>query len=115
MNNFTANDIKAGYLGVLKNGVKVIAMETAGRLMFVELNELCNTGATINCETSFNQNSWTGEYDLVALYGYPNTINWFSTANRRLLWEREPIVTEMSIAEIEAKLGIEKLKIIKEC
>ena len=114
MNNFAANDIKVGYLGVFKNGDKAIVMPINKELKFVELNELCNTGATINCETSFNQASWTGVYDLVALYGYPNTNNWFSTADRPLLWKREPVITEMTIAEIEEKLGIKKLKIIKE-
>ena len=115
MNNFTANDIKAGYLGVFKNGEKAIAMPTDKELKFVELR----TGeSAIDCENSFDQASWTGEYNLVALYGYPNTIsgfsNWFSTADRPLLWKREPVATEMTIAEIEAKLGVEKLKIIKE-
>ena len=111
MNKFAANDIKVGYLGVFKNGEKAIATPTDTGSKFVELR----TGeATINCETSFNQASWTGEYNLVALYGRPNTMNWFSTANRPLLWECEPVVTEMTIAEIEARLGIEKLKIIRE-
>ena len=111
MNNFTANDIKAGYLGVFENGEKAIAMPTDKGLKFVEL---CTGDLAIGCENSFNQASLSGEYNLVALYGYPNTRNWFSTTYRPLLWKREPVVAEMTIAEIEAKLGIEKLKIIKE-
>ena len=111
MNNFTANDIKAGYLGVLKNGEKAIAMPYDNGLTFVNVEEVTDRGAVIECTDAFNLRT-CDDYRLVALYGYPKNYDWFSTENRSLLWERKPI--EMTIAETEAKLGIEKLKIIKE-
>ena len=113
MNNFTANDIKAGYLGVLKNGEKAIAMPTDRELKFVELDGLCNKYSTILCERSFSQEAFIDDYNLVALYGYPTSTRWFSTENRPLLWKHKP-ETEMTIAEIEEKLGIENLKIVEE-
>lgn len=118
MNNFTANDIKAGYLGVLGNGRKVIAMPYedvfGDNLTFVTVGCMAGGGADIDCRRAFEQKSHSGDYNLVALYGYPIDYDWFSTENRPLLWEREKETIEMTITEIEEKLGIKNLKIIGE-
>ena len=61
--------------------------------------------------------------DIVAVYGVPNRsyINIFSCERKlddsfvmdygHLLWEREDPVVEMTIKEIEEKLGIKNLRI----
>jgi len=111
-------DIKAGYLGVMENGEKAIAMNVALRhgsevLKFVTERQIRRGfGAQVGCDKAFNVAE--PSYKLVALYGHPKNYEWFSIDNRPLLWRREEPVTEMTITEIEQKLGIKNLKIVKE-
>lgn len=114
MHEFKAEDIKAGYLGVLENGKLVIAMEFIDQLMFITKEQFVNgKGGEVETYKAFNQNSCVDGYNLVALYGYPKNLVWFSTENRPLLWECTENV-EMTVSEIEKKLGIKNLKIVKE-
>lgn len=113
-------EIKAGYLGVLENGEKAIAMNFVFRhdkgykgLDFVTEEQIKRGfGSRVGCNEAFDEKN--PSFKLVALYGYPETYKWFSTDNRPLLWRREEPVTEMTITEIEQKLGIKNLKIVKE-
>lgn len=111
-------EIKAGYLGVMENGEKAIAMNVVLRydykgLDFVTEEQIKRgVGAQVGCNEAFD--GVEPSYKLVALYGYPETYERFSTDNRPLLWRREEPVTEMTITEIEQKLGIKNLKIVKE-
>ncbi len=118
-NNFKAENIKPGYLGVFADGTFAIAMNVKfmrcpEEIQFVTNGQLtADRGAYISAITAFNGKQ-DFEYALVAVYGYPTNYQWFSTENRPLLWKREKPVIEMTIAEIEHKLNIKNLKIVKE-
>lgn len=59
-------------------------------------------------------------WDIVKVYSLESSICHILSNTRetlkkkKLIWERPEVSTEMTIAEIEAKLGIKNLKIIKE-
>ena len=116
--NFTAEDIKAGYLGVFEDGTVAIAINVGNNsykyMEFVAQEQIKDgRNAYISCAGALSDDETRTGFKLVALYGYATNYTWFSTDNRPLLWQREKPATEMTIAEIEEKLGVKNLKIVK--
>lgn len=97
--------IKVGYLVETRVGGCYIALQNQEDIVVVN-------------ETDFNYIK--NEYfykgnEIIKVWGLPTQYyeGLFSTEYRDLIWEREKR-TEMTIAEIEDKLGIKGLKIVKE-
>ena len=114
------SDLKSGMIVEFRNGIQDIVMlnpECEGReLISLEGGSLrlddYNEDLTYRIASNAN-------WDIVKIYSLGSSISHIllnkekTLSNKKLIWERtEPI--EMTIAEIEAKLGIKNLKIIKE-
>ena len=119
----TKADLKSGMIVEFRNGKQDMVMlnpDCKGR-EFIGLNE-SGGGYMPLCEydedlTKINGNT---AWDIVKVYSVGEKISSifsneeYALRYKKLIWERKEKPVEMTIAEIEEKLGIKNLKIIKE-
>lgn len=109
-NKMTKADLKDGMIVKTRNGNAYIYFSRYNRFVRDE------TWNGIDAYTDDLRNKHVEEYDIVAIYDYElGSLNDIKTVieYRTPIWEREELV-EMTIAEIEEKLGIKNLKVVKE-
>lgn len=114
--------LEPGYLVQLRNGKQYLVAEIEdGRLYFTRDDELIFVHHDENLNHVPPHFVYSGKprpYDVMKVYGLPaNRVwageLWTSTASRKLLWERKPVVKKMTVAEICDALGYE-VEIVKE-
>ena len=115
------SDLRSGMIVEIRDGTNYLVM----------LNPSCEGWELISIDSgdlvslsSFNEDltckGTIREIDIVKVYKLGlficDIITNTSVAmkHKKLIWERDEAQTEMTIAEIEAKLGVKNLKIIKE-
>ncbi len=112
-------DLKTGMIVEVKNGNRYLVM----------LNQDYQNQELVNLKTgmihlSFYDEDLTvknygiSEWDIEKVYTMGSNIDMLFSRNKedyfKLIWERESHPVEMTIAEIEEKLGVKNLKIVKE-
>lgn len=109
MKEFSNEDLKAGMLVELKNGIIGILIPLDDRLEVYKANfeAVAEAGLLSNDISDTIKIS----YSIVRVYSLSNSSRLFNTQTRQLLWEYEEAVKEMTIEEIEAELGY-KVKIV---
>ena len=115
------SDLKTGMIVELRNG----------KMYLVMLNPDCEDRELISLDGGFMSlcdyeenlrwaKSFDDQWTVVKIYSLENSICFIlsekeeALKNKKLIWERKGIPVEMTIAEIEEKLGIKNLRIIKE-
>lgn len=107
------SDLKTGYLVEIRDGslYNVVLNNVS---MKGKENTLVGRYGIIDLE-GYNEDMIDADLeslDIVKVYLTPNSYFGYTTYNCELLWEREEKV-EMTVAEIEEKLGVKNLKIVK--
>ena len=109
MKEFSNEDLKAGMLVELKNGIIGILIPLDDRLEVYNANfEAAPDAKLLSSDIS---DSIDIAFSIVKVYSLSNSIRLFDTQTRQLLWEYEEPKKEMTIEEIEAELGY-KIKIV---
>ena len=109
MKEFSNEDLKAGMLVELKNGIIGILIPLDDRLEVYNANfEAVPDAKLLSSDIS---DSIDIAFSIVRVYSLSNSIRLFDTQTRQLLWEYEEPKKEMTIEEVEAELGY-KIKIV---
>lgn len=109
MKEFSNEDLKAGMLVELKNGIIGILIPLDDRLEVYNANFEAEAKARLLSNDIFDTIKIS--YSIVKVYSLSNSIRLFDTQTRQLLWEYEEPKKEMTIEETEAELGY-KVKIV---
>ena len=110
MKEFSNEDLKAGMLVELKNGIIGILIPLDDRLEVYNANFEAESEARLLSNDIFDTIQIS--YSIVKVYSLSNSVRrLFDTQTRQLLWEYEESKREMTIEEIEAELGY-KIKIV---
>lgn len=110
MKEFSNEDLKAGMLVELKNGIIGILIPLDDRLEVYNANFEAEAKARLLSTDIFDTIKIS--YSIVRVYSLSNSIRrLFDTQTRQLLWEYKEAVKEMTIEEVEAELGY-KVKIV---
>lgn len=109
MKEFSNEYLKAGMLVELKNGTKGILIPVEQCLEVFSINDLEAVTDAIIYDESLSY--WDEQYSIVKIYGLSKDYSLFKESGRDLLWEYKEPVKEITIAEIEEKLGY-KIKIV---
>lgn len=116
------SDLKTGMVVEVKNGEKYLVMLNAENKSMSLINfnggfmSLDDYDESLNCVNGDDVDEWS----VIKVYSLEKNISViFSCTNRviknaKVLWERREEPVEMTVAEIEKKLGIKNLKIVKE-
>lgn len=116
-NNFKVNDLKLGMYVKLKNGQEGILLYYNDCLTIFGLSDYSTATKRITSELRFYNKSITDEiekgFGIVEVYSENKIENSeiFSSDGRKLLWEYDEIAEELTVAEIEERLGY-KIKIV---
>lgn len=109
MKEFSNEDLKAGMLVELKNGIIGILIPLDDRLEVYNANFEAEAEASLLSNDIFDTIEIS--YSIVRVYSLSNSSRLFDTQTRQLLWEYEEPKKEMTIKDIEAELGY-KIKIV---
>ena len=109
MKEFSNEDLEAGMLVELKNGIIGILIPLDDGLEVYNANFEAATDAKLL--SSDISESIDIAFSIVKVYSISNSYNLFDIDKRYLLWEYEEPKKEMTIKDIEAELGY-KIKIV---
>ena len=107
------SDLKTGMLVETRDGeiMRVLKNTSAGDVMVA----LYGSWTDLNSFGDDFKHKQVSSVDIMKVFStiYANMLSSYTTSDYKLLWERKENI-EMTVAEIEKKLGIENLKIAKE-
>lgn len=113
------SDLKTGMVVEMRNGERYLVMLNPD---YVDRDLISFSGGFLPlCEFDdyLAANDGDTEWDIVKVYRIEANVHYIisnpgiAIKHARLLWERTEETVEMTVAEIEEKLGVKNLKIVK--
>lgn len=104
MKNFSNEDLKAGMLVILKNGIAGILIPVMDELEVYSKDLDAETEAYLY-SSELEKGSPDERYAIVKVYGLSKNYSLFDIFTRNLLWEYKYEPKELTIEEVEKLLG----------